>query len=277
MTKANGFLQLRRGLWEHLRDGRMSHMDALAFIYIVSQADTRTGVWNGSASSLAGEIVVSPRNARRLLERLSAAGYLKRFSVPGKHICYPILVHKYPISDGEHKGEHLDAANSTSPTLLQYKRAKTGEQECEHKGEQKASQKILDTRDKRQRPAAKTAPPADPRHKEAFDSCFEAYRVRFGVVPTWAGREAKTLQGFLREHSSIPAEEIARRYRNLLDSTDRWHGEKHGSLAHLLSNFDVFADGPILAAPQKGGSDGKPRINPEQRTRDNLRAAGLLN
>jgi hypothetical protein len=75
MSKANGFLQLRRGVWEHLRDGRMSHMDVLGFIYIVSQADTRTGVWNGSASSLAGEIVISPRNARRLLERLSVAGY----------------------------------------------------------------------------------------------------------------------------------------------------------------------------------------------------------
>jgi hypothetical protein len=105
MAKFAGYLQLRRGIFEHVKDGRMSHMDAVAFIYIASQADTRTGVWNGSASSLAGELAFSPRNARRLIERLSDSGYIKRFPVHGRHVCYPILVNKFIVTDGEHKGQ----------------------------------------------------------------------------------------------------------------------------------------------------------------------------
>jgi Bacteriocin-protection, YdeI or OmpD-Associated len=42
MSKVNGFLQLRRRLWEHVRDGRMSITGALAFIiekYLVPELD----------------------------------------------------------------------------------------------------------------------------------------------------------------------------------------------------------------------------------------------
>src|SRR5262249_39918723 len=131
--------------------------------------------------------------------------------------------------------------------------------------------------ERRTNSAAKTTPPADPRHKAAFDLCYELYRCRFGMTPTWGGHETKTLRVFLREHAGISAEEIARRYTHLLASNDRWHMEKHGSLRHLLSNFDRFTEGPIFAVPQKGESNAKPAIDPNQRTDDNLRAAGLRN
>lgn len=150
MAKFGGYLQLRRGIFEHVKDGRMSHMGAVAFIYIASQADTRTGVWNGSASSLAGELAFSPRNARRLIERLSDSGYIKRFPVPGRHVCYPILVNKFIVTDGEHKGEQLNALESIGPNHLKYT---WGEQECaqtgEHKGQDSASQKRIENREVR--------------------------------------------------------------------------------------------------------------------------------
>jgi hypothetical protein len=50
MSKERGFLQLRRGLWEHVRDGSLTHTGALVYIYMLSQADTRTGIWKGGAS-----------------------------------------------------------------------------------------------------------------------------------------------------------------------------------------------------------------------------------
>lgn len=108
-----GFLQLRRGLWDHLRDGRMTRLEVLAFIYICSQADTRSGVWSGSAGALSGEIGFEPRTARDVLERMEESGYIRRFALPGSHLCYPILVHKYLITTGEHNGEQLDALSST--------------------------------------------------------------------------------------------------------------------------------------------------------------------
>src|SRR6267142_1558113 len=105
VSKLNGFLQLRRGVWEHVRDGRMSVTVALAFIYICCEADTRTGIWKGSAKSLSGELGIPERTARDVLEKMEHGDYIRRFAVPGRHSCYPILVHKFEITQGEHDGE----------------------------------------------------------------------------------------------------------------------------------------------------------------------------
>jgi hypothetical protein len=113
MSKENGFVPIRRGLWEHVRDGRMSPFEALAFVYICSQADTRTGVWKGSAGALVTELGFIPRTARDLLERMEHGGYIRRFVSQGLRHCYPILIHKFPVTQGEHNGEVLDALSST--------------------------------------------------------------------------------------------------------------------------------------------------------------------
>jgi hypothetical protein len=146
MSKENGFLQLRRGLWEHVRDGRLSITGGLAFIYICSQADTRTGVWKGCAKSLSGELGIPERTARDVLEKMEYGDYIRRFAVPGRHSCYPILVHKYPISQGEHDGEQLNALGSKSPVDLAYSsREQSVEQDVEHG----AAQRIQETRNRR--------------------------------------------------------------------------------------------------------------------------------
>jgi hypothetical protein len=257
MSKENGFVPLRRGLWEHVRDGRMSLTEAAAFIYICSQADTRTGIWNGSAGALAVELGIPARTARDVLERMEHGDYIRRFAVPGKHSCYPILVHKFEITQGEHDGEQLNALESKSTVELSYTPR-------EHDGKHGAAQRIRDTRQERsnKNPAPKPAAPADRRHSEVFKSCYEAFKGKYGQPPTWGAKEGKKLSDFLKEHPSLAAEEIFRRYRNLLDSTAHFHAEKHGSLFHLLNNFDEFLDGPILAVQPKGGSNGKGAIHP---------------
>src|SRR6267142_3286351 len=133
--KENGFAPIRRGLWEHVRDGRMSPFECLAFVYICSQADTRTGIWKGSAGALVGELGFKPRTARDLLERLQHGDYIRRFATAGSRFCYPILVHKFPITQGEHNGELLDALNSLSSIELRYLREETREHNGEVHGE----------------------------------------------------------------------------------------------------------------------------------------------
>ena len=159
MTKENGFLQLRRGLWEHIRDGRMSHLEALAFIYIASEADTRTGIWKGCAKSLSGELAIPERTARDLLEKMEHGDYIRRFATPGRHFCYPILVHKFPITQGKHNGEQLNAIESRSPADLRYFCC---EHSVEHDGEpgveHGAAQKRSDTRDRKQETNSKPTP-----------------------------------------------------------------------------------------------------------------------
>lgn len=106
MSKRNGFVPLRRGLWEHARDGSLTHTGALIYIYMLSQADTRTGVWKGSAQSLAGELGIRKSTVKYALRGLDGR-YIKRLTVPGKHICYPILLHKFLITQGQQVGLKL--------------------------------------------------------------------------------------------------------------------------------------------------------------------------
>jgi hypothetical protein len=128
----------------------MSATETLAFIYICSEADTRTGIWKGSANSLSGELGLTERTARDVLERLEHGGYIRRFAVPGRHSCYPILVHKFLITDGEHNGEQLNAMDSKSPTeLAYYSRGQSVEDSVQHSVEHGAAQKRTKNRNKR--------------------------------------------------------------------------------------------------------------------------------
>jgi hypothetical protein len=150
VSRDNGFLQLRRGLWAHRRDGRMSVTETLAFIYICSQADTRTGVWIGSAGALHIELGIAERTARDVLEKMERGSYIRRFTSPGSHTCYPILVHKFEITQGEHDGEQLNALESKNPTELAYfSREHNGELSVEHAVEHSAAQRRKENREKR--------------------------------------------------------------------------------------------------------------------------------
>jgi hypothetical protein len=96
------------------------------------------------------------RTARDVLEKMEQGGYIRRFAVPGQHSCYPILVHKFPITQGEHNGELLNALQSKSPVDLRYF---SREQDGEHSVEHGAAQRRQKKKDKRNASAKKSHPP----------------------------------------------------------------------------------------------------------------------
>jgi hypothetical protein len=268
--KENGFAPIRRGLWEHIRDGRMSPLEALAFIYICSQADTRTGIWKGSAKSLAGELGFKERTARNLLERMEHGDYIRRFAVPGLHTCYPILVHKFAITQGEHNGEQLNALDSKSTTELSYvPREQDGEQHVE----QRASQRRSENREVRKKHADK--PPADSRYGPFLELARASFEAKRGHQPTWDcfGKDGANLAAFLRRAPHVTPEVWAAHLSAYFDSTEDFTVKKGGSLSYFVSNFDAFEHGPILAT-QKGKGNGK--LSGDDLTRANLAAAGFV-
>jgi hypothetical protein len=267
MSKKNGWMPLRRGLWEHVRDGRMSITGALAFLRTCSEADTRTGVCRSSAKSLASDLGISERTARDVHEKLEHGGYIRRFAVPGRHFCYPILVHKFPITEGEHKGERLNAMDSKNPVELAYfPREHNGEHGVEHV----ASQRRIENREQRQKkhPAAKTAPPADPRFQPLFDYAYEDYRVKHQRSPIWTGKDTHALKGLLAGHSpvALPIERLQALWRSYTASTEAFTAKQGDSLAYFCSNIDKFSDGPILEHKKTGGNaNGKSTIGDAMR------------
>lgn len=113
------YAPIRRGIVKHLVEGRMNLSEFSAYTLMILLADHQTGVWHGSAKGLEFVCGISYRRARHILEGLEDRGYIKRFSVQGKHGNYPILINKYEITSGN-EVMRVNIANTTnweSPSL----------------------------------------------------------------------------------------------------------------------------------------------------------------
>lgn len=113
MTTNNGFLKRRRGILEHIQEGKITLAEHGAHDVIGLLADKRTGIWFGSARAFAancGAGDVSERQARHLLESLEVKGYIKRFPRRRAHGNYPILINKYEVTFGAYTGMRLNAS-----------------------------------------------------------------------------------------------------------------------------------------------------------------------
>jgi hypothetical protein len=255
VSKANGFLQLRRGLWEHVRDGRLTHTEALTYMYMLTQADTRTGVWLGSAGALAGELAMPKSTAKYALAKLEGT-YIRRFPVPGRHTCYPILLHKFLVTDGQHVGLRLDALSSVSPTSLVY----VDKNDLQHVVSQVVQhigpQKRIEKREQRKTLSAKHAPRADPRFRPFLEFAFGAFEQKHGQKPTWGGKDYKALARMLASNKSMDTAELERRFRNYLGSTEAFTKKQGDSLAYFCAHADSFLSGPMLE-PRKAAANGK--------------------
>lgn len=108
--------------------------------------------------------------------------------------------------------------------------------------------------EERRNPAAKPAPPADPRFQPFFDFAFESFAMRHGRKPLWLGKDHSQLKSLLKSHGSegLGLERLKTNWRNFLASTEPFIVKQGGSLGYFCSNIDKFSDGPILAGPRKG-------------------------
>jgi hypothetical protein len=272
--KENGFIQLRRGLWEHVRNGSLNPTAALAYIYILSQADTRTGIWKGCAQSLVSALRIPLSTAKYTLQVLDHH-YIHRFMVQGRRSCYPILCHKFLVSQGPEVGLRLDALSSTSERDLRFFPKDVSTDVLPEVAPEVGRQRIQETRDRRHKNKpreAKPASPADPRFQPFSDFAYKTYDVKHGRKPLWGGKDWSALKSLLNAHTEVvlSLDGLKTRWENYLASTEPFTVKKAGSLAHFCLNLDEFAAGPILATLGKGGTP-----NAEDRTFNRLRKAGL--
>jgi hypothetical protein len=234
----------------------MTITQALAFVYICSEADTRTGIWKGCAKSLSGELGLPDRTARDVLEKMEHGDYIRRFAVRGRHSCYPVLVHRFLITEGEHSGKQLNAMESTSPADLAYfPREHSVEHGVQHSVEHSAAQKRKRIeKETEKKPMAKTTQPADPRFKPFLDFAFGAFAQKHGQKPTWGGKDFKALAAMLATNRSLEITELERRFENYLASTEAFTAKHGSSLAFFCAHTDSFLAGPILERNKPNGN-----------------------
>jgi hypothetical protein len=92
----NGFVKFRRGLLDHLLEGRMSPDEYCVFSLLLQVADFRSGVWRGSGVALSTYLKTwSVRKCQRVLKSLARKAYVSLRSCRGKRGNYPVIIHKY--------------------------------------------------------------------------------------------------------------------------------------------------------------------------------------
>jgi len=89
-----GYVQLRRGILEHLLDGRITADEYTVYSLIILLANHKTGIWLGCAIGITRHTKWSERQSQVLLKSLREKGYIQGEPSIGRG-AYPIKVVKY--------------------------------------------------------------------------------------------------------------------------------------------------------------------------------------
>jgi hypothetical protein len=102
---------MRRGILDHLREGKLSIHEFLALVVLIMLADKRTGAGTINAPALRYFIPELEYDAaKRVLLTLEEKRYIYRKIKPYSKIVYPFWVNRYVPSVGPHKGLQIDLA-----------------------------------------------------------------------------------------------------------------------------------------------------------------------
>lgn len=112
--QTTGYYRRRRGVYEHILDGRMSLLDNSFHDILCQQADASTGIVWTSAAQLHHELGISRKLAQKYLCRLERKGYIRRFRKARSRASQATLIHLYECTALPHKGKFLDAWRSES-------------------------------------------------------------------------------------------------------------------------------------------------------------------
>jgi hypothetical protein len=263
-----GYYQRRRGILEHLESGTIGLIDLAIHDYLCLKMNSvigngysiPAGVCITSAAAIHAFCREVPeRSIRRSLEHLEKIGWIKRWTTPGKHGNYPILVARGAVRDlsGNEYRVNAEKTEDWRFPVCDLARSARGD------GQQLSANKELRSKNKEKtKAAAKNQPPSDPRTEAFLDFAYKEFEAKHGVKPSWAAADFVQLDRFLKSNPEVSGEEMQRRFRNYLASTEPFTIQQGGSLMYFIRKFVVLAGGPIHAPQPKGGSNGRVKIEP---------------
>lgn len=272
------YIPIRPGILEHLLRGDISAFEFGIYVIVHLQADYSTGIWRGSAPRILNS---APRGAKlrevqRALEHLTDLGLLKHFHKHGERGNFPFLINKFTVRSGALTGMRLNACKSESCKSPIYEPCADvdADDDAHDDAENAPIQEVRSKREEgRKKPAAKTAPAADPRFGPFLDFAKTSFEAKHKHPPTWDcfGKDGAALAAFLRRAPHVTLELWQVHILNFFDSTEAFTVKQGGSLAYFVRRFDTFEKGPIL----EGGSSGNRKPTGTDLAIRNARALGL--
>jgi hypothetical protein len=104
----NGFVQLRRGILEHIHDGRLSTIEFAVLNCLIMLADKETGIGEINAPLLRYYLPdLSSDGAQRALSSLERNRYIYRVGPSSCKRAYRYCVNKYELTAGPHKSRRI--------------------------------------------------------------------------------------------------------------------------------------------------------------------------
>jgi hypothetical protein len=283
----SGFVKIRRGIEEHMIDGKIGFFELGVFTTVHLQADYRTGVWTGSAPRLAA---TAPRGSKlrdlqRALKRLEEIRFIRMFHKRGKRGNYRVLLHKYEPNTPALRGKRLNAFKSPSWRDLVF-------EDCAHDDADTSTDTVAETdavtvaeaapyqevrnkkeeanKAQRARPGERAKMSASP---PGVDPLFEKF---WGDFPKKIRRkEARASWPALSEAERIAATESLAAFK----ICEQWQreGGRYIPAADRFLGERRWEDIPPAVEWQKGiGNARTGRLHGDALTEANLRTAGLI-
>jgi hypothetical protein len=111
-----GYIPLRRGVLQHLQEGRITLQEFNVFVMLLIWANHKTGIASTNAAGLVflsgGQL--EQRYTQRCLASLEKKGYIKMpFFQQGQRGDYDIFIDKYVVTEGAYDGKVLSFAKTT--------------------------------------------------------------------------------------------------------------------------------------------------------------------
>jgi hypothetical protein len=238
----NGFIKIRRGLLEHIADGRMSHQDAGIFLQLLLQVDYETGVWTGSAHRLTPTDLDrnSLQRVQRSLKRLATDEYLKVFRHDRGRGNYKVLINRYEPLFGESIGKRLNATLSTDWRAPVYEgewdvsRTRVG-------GESDVSlyPEVTDIRSKNKEKSKALV------QRKPLDALTPEFVSFWEIYPRKEGKPS-ALRAWVRHHCNVLTDAITQGVLRWKDS-EQWQDPKYIPLPATWLNdhrWEAFPPGP---------------------------------
>ncbi len=108
---SDGFAQIRKGLKEHIKAGRITPYDAGVYLFLQLFCDWSKGIYHGCALKIAFDFGDSSHKdqIKESLMRLKKIKFINYRKGDGRRGNYDILIDKYDIQGGFLKGQRLNA------------------------------------------------------------------------------------------------------------------------------------------------------------------------